>query len=85
MEGDDYSPIDCGLYSHYELAIMHRARLRLTWRDASGETHIGIVTPLDLRTRRGAEFMIATQQDGTELEIRLDRITSHARVQRTSD
>lgn len=80
MERDDYSPIDCALYSHYELAIMHRNRLRLTWRDAGGEVHIGVVTPIDLRTRQGAEFMIATQQDGAKLEIRLDRITSCATI-----
>jgi len=80
MEPGDYVPIDCGLYSEYELAIMHRDRLRLSWRDSSGNVHIGIVTPTDLRTRSGAEFMIATEQDGATLEIRLDRIMQFSHV-----
>lgn len=75
MEPTDYIPIDCGLYSEYELAIMHRNRLRLSWRDPENNVHIGIVTPTDLRTRNGAEFMIVTGQDGENFAIRLDRIT----------
>ena len=80
MEPGDYVPIDCGLYSEYEMAIMHRDRLRLSWRDPGGNVHIGIVTPTDLRTRSGAEFMIATEQDGATLEIRLDRIMQFSHV-----
>jgi len=74
MEPTDYTPVDCGLYSEYELAIMHRESLRLTWRDPEGEVHIGIVTPTDLCTRKGAEYMIVTQRNDDTLEIRLDRI-----------
>jgi Rho-binding antiterminator len=80
MEPTDYVPIDCGLYSEYELAIMHRNRLRLSWRDPDSNVHIGIVTPTDLRTRNGAEFMIVTGQDGETLVIRLDRIMHFSRV-----
>jgi Rho-binding antiterminator len=80
MEPTDYVPVDCGLYSEYELAIMHRDRLRLSWRDAAGNAHIGVVTPTDLRTREGAEFMIVTAQDGATLEIRLDRILQYSPV-----
>jgi len=42
--------------------------------------HIGIVTPTDLRTRSGAEFMVVTGQDGTTFKIRLDRIMQFNRV-----
>jgi Rho-binding antiterminator len=70
----EYTPIDCGLYSQYELAILHHRRLRISWRDNQGETHIGILTPRDLQTREGAEFMIAEDQDGQSLELRLDWI-----------
>jgi Rho-binding antiterminator len=80
MEPTDYVPVDCGLYSEYELAIMHRDRLRLSWRDPAGNAHIGVVTPTDLRTRNGAEFMLVTEQDGAKLEIRLDRILQYTRV-----
>ncbi len=80
MEPTDYIPIDCGLYSEYELAIMHRDRLRLGWRDPESNVHIGIVTPIDLRTRNGAEFMIVTGQDDKTFVIRLDRIMHFTRV-----
>ena len=71
---DKYEPIDCGLYSEYELAIMHRRRLRLVWQDAEGSAHIEALTPGDLRTRQGEEFLVFIDPDGTEREIRLDRI-----------
>lgn len=68
----DYIPVDCGLYSRYELAILRRQRLRVSWRDPAGETHIAMLTPHDLQTRAGAEFMLAEDQDGQRLELRLD-------------
>jgi len=80
MKPTDYVPIDCGLYSEYELAIMHRDRLRLGWRDPGGNAHIGIVTATDLHTRNGAEFMIVRDADGETAAIRLDRITHFTRV-----
>jgi Rho-binding antiterminator len=70
----DYTPIDCGLYSEYEVAILHRSRLRLSWRDSAENVHIAVLTPDDLCTRRGEEFLVATDTDGGQLEIRLDRI-----------
>lgn len=70
----EYTPIDCGLYSQYELAILHRRRLRVSWRDSRDEIHIAMLTPRDLQTRDGAEFMIAEDQDGQSLELRLDWI-----------
>ncbi|MBZ0071845.1 MAG: hypothetical protein WCY26_05550 [Thiohalobacteraceae bacterium] len=70
----DYVPIDCGLYSEYELAIMHRQRLRIRWRDAQGMTHLETLLPRDLQTRSGEEFLIATTAARETLEIRLDRI-----------
>jgi len=70
----DYTPIDCGLHSEYELAIMRRQSLRLNWRDTQGIVHIGVYHPLDLRTRDGEEFMVVTDTEGRQLHIRLDRI-----------
>ena len=70
----DYTPIDCALYSQYELAILHHRRLRVSWRDPVGETHIAMLIPRDLQTRDGAEYMIAEDQDGQALELRLDWI-----------
>ena len=70
----DYTPIDCRLYSEYELSIMHRQILQLTWQDADGTVHIGSCRPLDLRACQGEEFMLVRDASGVELEIRLDRI-----------
>ena len=43
----NYTPIDCGLHSEYELAIMQRRKIRLTWRD-SQEEHRDTVLPEDI-------------------------------------
>lgn len=70
----DYIPIDCSLYSQYELAIMHRQKLRLTWRDPQGVWHLETLLPLNLQTRHHAEYLQLRTLAGTELEIRLDQI-----------
>ena len=71
---DDYTPIPCGLYSEYEVAIMHRETLRLHWRDERGMDHIDRVIPQDLQTRNHCEYLIAEDSTGGTLAIRLDRI-----------
>ena len=53
MSEDDYTPISCVVYSGYELAIMHRERLRTAWRDPDGQLHQELLTPVDLKTRNG--------------------------------
>jgi len=74
MKPTDYTPIDCRLYSEYELAIMHGKRLRVSWRDAEGPPRMEVLVPVDLRTRQGEEFLVAIDSRGAEREIRLDRI-----------
>jgi Rho-binding antiterminator len=74
MEPTDYTPIDCGLYSEFELAIMHRSRLQVSWRDTQGSAHLEVLMPVDLSTRHGEEFLVAVDSLGAEQEIRLDRI-----------
>ena len=71
----DYQPVDCGLHSEYELAIMHKNKLILSWHDSAGTEHVEQLIPTDLRTRNGEEFMAVLNAKGEELEIRLDRIT----------
>jgi Rho-binding antiterminator len=70
----DYTPVDCGLYSEYELAILRRRRLRIYWHEADGQAHIDVLMPVDLRTRRGEEFLVLERGDGESTELRLDRI-----------
>ena len=73
----DYRPIDCGLHSEYELAILQRRRLHLTWLGSDHATYSEIVTPTDLVTREGEEFMIISRRGGETVEIRLDRIIGY--------
>lgn len=70
----DYTPIDCALYSEYELAILQHRRLRVSWRGDDGQARIDVCTPLDLVTRNHAEFLVVSRADGQQLELRLDRI-----------
>ena len=73
---EPYKPIACGLYSEYELAIMRRTQLRLSWADTQGQQHIGNVLPLDLQTRKRVEYLLVRAIDNTQHEIRLDKIIS---------
>ena len=70
----DYRPVDCARHSEYELAIMQRRRLQLTWHGRDGATRTETVTPVDLYARRGEEFLRVACSGGQEDEIRLDRI-----------
>ena len=71
---DAYIPITCRQHSLYELAIMHRVMLLLTWRTEHGQTHIGKLMPLDLKTQAQQEFLVARGNDGIIHQIRLDKI-----------
>jgi len=73
----DYIPIDCAVHSGYELAIMRRQQLRLSWRGDDSIIHIKTVTPTDLRTLNHEEFMDVTDEQGDTYSIRLDRIQNH--------
>jgi Rho-binding antiterminator len=69
----DYTPIDCDIYSRFELAIMHKQTVRLSWREGD-QAHVETVRPLDLATREHEEFLSARTHDGRLIEVRLDRI-----------
>lgn len=72
---EEYTPISCELYSQFELWIMHQNKLRLAWRDVSGEGHIGIVRPVDMRAKSGTEFLYFTElAEETSYRVRLDHI-----------
>lgn len=69
----DYSPMDCAQYSRLELAILQRRALRLRWV-WRGITHLEMVRPVDLRTRRHAEYLILIDTANRRRILRLDRI-----------
>jgi len=68
-----YAPIACARYSEYEVAILHRQKLHLRWRE-DNVFHDQVVLPLDLKTQNREEFLICRGATGETLTIRLDRI-----------
>lgn len=73
-ESSDYQPIDCGLHSRYEEAILRHGKLRVHWRDEQGADHVEMLRPKDLQTRAGAEYFLALTEHHEDRSIRLDRI-----------
>ena len=69
----DYQPISCASYDQYEIAIMHRRPMRLVW-DEENVIYDRVVTPLNLRTAQGQEFLILRLDNGETREVRLDHI-----------
>jgi len=69
----DYQPIACHVHDTYEIAIMHQTMLKLDWRQAGILRH-DTVRPVDLCTKEGAEWLLAENRSGKQLEIRLDWI-----------
>lgn len=72
-----YAPMGCEAYSRLEVAILHRSALRLRWV-GRGMSHIEVVYPQDLRTRRHAEYLLLRDALGRRRILRLDRIVSFA-------
>ncbi len=67
----EYLPIDCGLHSELELAILHRLRLDIETRD--GE-RLSAWRGEDLRVRDHAEYLCLRGKAGERREIRLDEL-----------
>ena len=74
MNPTDYTPVDCGLHSAYELLVMQRRSCLLGWRDAPGNEYRQVVTPTDLFTRNREEYLRVIDADGVTHNIRLDRV-----------
>lgn len=70
---DEYKPVSCASYDQYEIAIMHKQKLRLAWHE-DNVVFDQIVTPLNLRTAQGKEFLILRTANGDTREVRLDHI-----------
>lgn len=71
-----YRPVPCSVYSKYELSILSRQRIRVAWRAPRERSRIETLRPYDLRTRRGAEYLVARNLLGQIRVLRLDRIRS---------
>lgn len=74
-KSDTYQPISCELHSQYELAIMHKNKLQLSWHSHGQIITETNISPLDVNTKNKAEYLIAVTTDNKNLCIRLDHIT----------
>lgn len=72
----DCRPISCALYSSYEVAILHRTPLRVRWRAADGVIYLETLTPEDLVTRDGEEFLVGHNGAGESRCLRLDQVAT---------
>ena len=70
-----YHPVSCELHSQYELAIMHKNTLCLSWSEG-GEVVIETdIIPVDIQTKNKAEYLVVKKQEQNKLfSIRLDHI-----------
>ena len=70
---NNYTPISCANYDQYEIAILHGSKLQLTWQ-VDNVIYNQVVTPLNLRTAHGEEFLVLRLPDGETAQVRLDHI-----------
>lgn len=70
----DYRPVDCGIHSMYEEAILLRRRLHLRWRTPDGKVRDESIKPLDVVARNGEEFLLLRDAAHNEISVRLDHI-----------
>ena len=73
-ENNPYQPVSCELHSQYELAIMHKNKLELSWvSDGELVTEKNILL-LDVQTKDKAEYLLTVNEENKNLCIRLDHI-----------
>ncbi len=70
-----YMPIACALHDEYEIAIMHKKRLHLKWKDAAGKRYEESVLAIDIEVKQGEEHLLVKFIHSDICQrIRLDRI-----------
>lgn len=74
MTTTDYQPIDCELYSQYEVYILHRTPLRVDTGAPEGGVCDLHCRAVDLQTRDGAEFICLQDAGGHRRWVRLDHL-----------
>ena len=71
---EPYKPVSCDLHSQYEVAIMHKNKLHLSWLSNGKTITESNISPLDVKTKNKAEYLIAVTATNKNLCIRLDHI-----------
>lgn len=75
----EYQPIACILHERLEFSVLRKISLRLEYRQAD-QDKVEQVLPLDVATRDGAEWLTFRRVDGSQEEIRLDRILTFEEI-----
>ncbi len=70
----EYTAIDCGLHSQFELAIMHKQWLLVSWKEPHYERKSIRAKPIDIYARNHEEFLVIVDEQDTQHTIRLDHI-----------
>jgi Rho-binding antiterminator len=70
----EYIPVSCERHSEYELAIMRRLSLAITWKDEHDESQSETLEPYDLVTEQKIEYLLARRSHGEVVKMRLDKI-----------
>ena len=73
-KNDHYQAISCEMHSQYELAIMHKSKLKLSWLSEGELVSDTNILPLDVQTKNKAEYLLAVNAENKNLCIRLDHI-----------
>lgn len=74
MTTTDYLPIDCELYSQYEVYILHCTPLQVDADTPEGALYDLHCRAVDLQTRDGAEFICLQDEGGGRQWVRLDHL-----------
>ncbi len=70
----NYKAIDCGQHSEFELAIMHKKWLTLSWQLPDEVKQVIKVKPVDLIAKDHEEFLKVIDETNKTHLIRLDYI-----------
>ena len=73
-KNNHYQAISCDMHSQYELAIMHKSKLELSWLSEGELITETNILPLDVQTKNKAEYLLAVNEKNNNLCIRLDQI-----------
>jgi len=70
MKTKPYNAISCQLHSELELIIMHKNQIQIELEQSKY-----LINPYDIKTEKGkGEFLLAIDENGVDMTIRLDHI-----------
>lgn len=76
----DYTPVECGLHSEYELLIMRAQVITIEFRNADNKIQTSTGIPTDIFNHQNKEYLQMTSETG-KIQVRLDQIISHTKIE----